>query len=155
MRLKLFNQLDMTEISKTAVVPYTTSEMYALVNDIESYPAFLPWCSTAKILNQQEEILTATLSMALGKIKQSFTTENTMRDGSRIDMRLIEGPFKHLSGYWKFNSEDEQSCHIHLHMNYEFKSKIIKHTLGKAFYIVVDTLVESFVQRAHQIYGNR
>ncbi|MCK5668228.1 MAG: type II toxin-antitoxin system RatA family toxin [Gammaproteobacteria bacterium] len=145
----------MTEISKTTVVPYTPEEMYVLVNDIESYPAFLPWCSAAKILTQQEESLTATLSLALGKIKQSFTTENTMQDGSRIEIQLIEGPFKHLSGYWKFNPEDEQSCHIQLHMDFEFKNKIIKHTLGKAFYKVMDSLVESFAQRAQQVYGNR
>jgi len=145
----------MTEISKTTLVPYTSEEMYVLVNDIESYPIFLPWCTEAKILSQQEDSLTAKLSMALGKIKQSFTTENTMQDGSRIDMQLIEGPFKHLTGYWRFIQEDDQSCHIHLHMHFEFKSKIIKHTLGKAFYKVMDTLVESFVQRAQQIYGKR
>jgi len=136
-------------------VPYTSDEMYVLVNDIESYPSFLPWCTEAKILSQQEESLIATLSMALGKIKQSFTTENTMQDGSRIDIELIEGPFKHLSGYWRFIQEDEQSSHIHLHMHFEFKNKIIKHTLGKAFYKVMDTLVDSFVQRAQQIYGSR
>ncbi len=145
----------MTEISKTTVVPYTPNEMYALVNDIESYPAFLPWCIAAKILSKKEESLIASLSLAMGKIKQSFTTENTMREGLRIDIRLIDGPFKHLSGYWKFNPEDEQSCHIQLHMNYEFKNKIIKYALGKVFYIVMNTLVESFVQRAQQIYGNR
>lgn len=145
----------MTEISKTTIVPYTPSEMYILVNDIESYPVFLPWCTAAKILHQQEESLTATLSLALGKIKQSFTTENTMQDGTRIEMQLIDGPFKHLSGYWKFNSEDEQSCYIQLHMNFEFRNKIVKHTLGKAFYKVIDTLVESFVLRAQQIYGDR
>ena len=145
----------MTEISKTTLVPYTSDEMYVLVNDIESYPSFLPWCTEAKILSQQEESLTATLSMALGKIKQSFTTENTMQDGSRIDIQLIEGPFKHLSGYWRFIQEDDQSCHIHLHMHFEFKNKIIKHMLGKAFYKVMDTLVDSFVQRAQQIYGSR
>ena len=145
----------MTEISKTTVVPYTSEEMYVLVNDIESYPNFLPWCTAAKILSRHEEILTASLSLALGKIRQSFTTENTMQDGSRIDMRLVEGPFKHLSGYWSFIQEDDQSCHIQLHMNFEFKNKIMKHTLGKAFYKVMDTLVESFVQRAQQIYGNR
>ena len=145
----------MTKISKATVVPYTPEEMYVLVNDIESYPAFLPWCSAAKILTQQDESLTATLSLALGKIKQSFTTENTMQDGSRIEIQLIEGPFKHLSGYWKFNPEDEQSCHIQLHMNFEFKNKIIKHTLGKACYKVMDSLVESFAQRAQQVYGNR
>ena len=145
----------MIEINKTTVVPYTPEEMYVLVNDIESYPVFLPWCTAAKILSRQEESLTATLSLALGKIKQSFTTENTMQDGSRIDMQLTEGPFKHLSGYWRFIQEDEQSCNIQLHMHFEFKNKIIKHTLGKAFYKVMDTLVDSFVQRAQQIYGNR
>jgi len=145
----------MTEISKTTVVPYTPEEMYVLVNDIESYPVFLPWCTAAKILTQQEENLTATLSLTLGKIKQSFTTENTMQDGARIEIQLIDGPFKYLSGCWKFNQEDEQSCHIQLHMNFEFKNKILKHTLGKAFYKVMDSLVESFVQRAHQIYGYR
>jgi ribosome-associated toxin RatA of RatAB toxin-antitoxin module len=145
----------MTEISKTTLVPYTSEEMYVLVHDIESYPIFLPWCTEAKILSQQEDSLTAKLSMALGKIKQSFTTENTMQDGSRIDMQLIEGPFKHLTGYWRFIQKDDQSCHIHLHMHFEFKNKIIKHTLGKAFYKVMDTLVESFVQRAQQIYGKR
>ena len=145
----------MTEISKTTVVPYTPEEMYVLVNDIESYPVFLPWCTAAKILTHQEENLTATLSLTLGKIKQSFTTENTMQDGSRIEIQLIDGPFKYLSGCWKFNQEDEQSCHIQLHMNFEFKNKILKHTLGKAFYKVMDSLVESFVQRAQQIYGYR
>ncbi len=145
----------MTEISKTTLVPYTSDEMYVLVNDIESYPSFLPWCTEAKILSQQEKSLTATLSLALGKVKQSFTTENTMQDGSRIDIQLIEGPFKHLSGYWRFIQEDEQSCHIHLHLHFEFKNKIIKQTLGRAFYKVMDTLVESFGQRAQQIYGSR
>ena len=145
----------MTEISKTTVVPYTPGEMYALVNDIESYPVFLPWCTAAEILSKKEESLVASLSLAMGKIKQSFTTENTMREGSRIDIRLIKGPFKHMSGYWKFNPEDEQSCHIQLHMKYEFKNRIIKYALGKVFYIVINTLVESFVQRAQQVYGNR
>jgi len=145
----------MTEISKAAVVPYTSEEMYVLVNDIESYPMFLPWCTAAKILSQQEDSLTAKLSMALGKIKQSFTTENTMQEGSRIDIRLIEGPFKHLSGYWRFIQEDKQSCNIHLHMHFEFKNRIIKQILGQAFYKVVDTMVDSFVQRAQQVYGSR
>lgn len=145
----------MTEISKTAVVPYSSDEMYVLVNDIESYPMFLPWCTAAKILSRQEDNLTAKLSLALGKIKQSFTTENTMQEGSRIDIRLIDGPFKHLSGYWRFIQEDEQSCHIHLHMHFEFKNRFIKHIMGRAFYKVVDTMVDSFVQRAQQVYGRR
>ncbi len=145
----------MTEISKTTIVPYTSEEMYVLVNDIESYPIFLPWCTAAKITSQEEERLTASLSLALGKIKQSFTTENTMHNSSRIDMQLIEGPFKHLTGYWRFIQEGDRSCHIHLHMHFEFKNKIIKHILGKVFYKVMDTLIDSFAQRAQHIYGSR
>ena len=145
----------MTEISRTTIVPYTSEEMYILVNDIESYPIFLLWCTAAEILNQQEESLTATLSLALGRIKQSFTTKNTMQYGSWIDMQLIEGPFKHLSGHWRFIQEDNYSCRVQLHMDFEFKNKIIKHTLGRAFHKVLDTLIDSFVQRAQQVYGGR
>ncbi len=145
----------MTEISKTTVVPYTQKEMYVLVNDIESYPAFLPWCTAAKILTQEKKNLTARLSLELGKIKQSFVTENIMQNGSQIDIRLIEGPFTHLSGCWRFIQENEQCCRIHLYMSFEFKNKILKYTLGKVFYKIMDSLIESFAQRARKIYGNR
>ena len=145
----------MPEICKAATVPYSPSEMYALVNNIEAYPEFLPWCTAASVLSWKKNGLIASLSVTIGKIEQSFTTENTTQKESRIDMRLIEGPFKYLSGYWQFNPENEQFCRIRLCMNFELKNKIIKHLLDKAFFQIADTLIDSFLQRAQTVYGPR
>jgi ribosome-associated toxin RatA of RatAB toxin-antitoxin module len=144
-----------TVIRKTAVVPYTAEQMYELVNDIESYPSFLPWCSDASVTVHGEDSLTASLSMAAGKIKHSFTTENTMQPGRRIEVRLVSGPFRYLSGNWTFEPmEGGGSCRISLEMDFEFKNKLLKMTLSKLFHQIVDSLVDAFTRRARQVYGN-
>lgn len=145
----------LVEIHKSAVVPYSADEMYALVNDIESYPVFLPWCSAAEVLNRGPRQLTASVSLEAGKIKQSFTTKNTMQPGRSIDMRLIKGPFKHLTGSWKFGPLNENSCTVSLDMNFEFKNKLLKLALSSTFNKIMKTLVESFTRRAEAIYGRR
>ena len=145
----------MVEIHKKAVVPYSADEMYALVNDIGSYPAFLPWCKGAQVLNQEPRQLTASISLEAGKIKQSFTTKNTMQPGRSIEMCLIKGPFKHLTGCWKFRPMDEKSCTVSLDMNFEFKNKLLKLALNSTFNKIMETLVESFTRRAEAVYGRR
>ncbi len=92
----------MGSVNKTANVPYTKEQMYDLVNDIESYPEFLPWCTDARVFNRKEESLSATVTLATGKIRQTFTTENRMQVGRRIDIKLISGPFNYLTGYCAF-----------------------------------------------------
>jgi ribosome-associated toxin RatA of RatAB toxin-antitoxin module len=145
----------LTTIQKSALVPYTAEQMYDLVNDIESYPAFLPWCSSASVTVHAEDSLTASLSMAAGKIRQSFTTENTMEPGRRINVHLVSGPFRHLHGHWTFEPVDDgRACRISLEMDFEFKSKLLKLTLSKLFHHIVDTLVDAFTRRAVQVYGN-
>jgi len=143
-----------TVIRKTAVVPYTAEQMYDLVNNVDAYPEFLPWCSDASIDVQGEESLTASLTMATGRIRQSFTTENTMEPGRRINVRLVTGPFRYLTGSWVFEPADGgKSCRISLEMDFEFKNKILKLTLSKLFHHIVDTLVDAFTRRAVQVYG--
>lgn len=144
----------MTVISKTAVVPYTPHEMYALVNDIESYPAFLPWCNGAQILARGDGYLTASISMQLGKLRQRLTTENTMLAGTCIDMRLVEGPFKRLNGCWRFDP-NEQCCRVALRMDFEFKNTLVKHAVSKALYKIINSLMEAFIRRAETVYGKR
>lgn len=129
--------------------------MYDLVNDIESYPAFLPWCSDASVTVHGEDSLTASLSMAAGRIRQSFSTENTMQPGRRIEVRLVRGPFRYLRGYWTFEPVDGgASCRISLEMDFEFKNKLLKMTLSKLFHHIMDSLVDAFIRRARQVYGN-
>ncbi len=129
--------------------------MYALVNDIEAYPEFLDWCNTAQVMNRSETHLQATVAVEIGKIKQSFSTENSMQPGRRITMQLVEGPFKFLSGCWQFNPGGEQSCDIRLDLEFEFKNKLLKMALSHTFNRIMDTMVDAFTKRAQEIYGKR
>ena len=143
----------MTEIQKTATVPYSASQMYALVSDIESYPEFLPWCSHARIQERFNEHLRASLTFRASKLEHSFTTENTMQPDRMISVRLIEGPFKHLTGSWQFEARDDAHCFITLRMQFEFKNKVLKLALGKTFNKIINSLVDAFSQRARELYG--
>ena len=127
--------------------------MYDLVNDIEAYPCFLPWCADSKILSHKEHKLTASLTLVAGKIRQTFTTENTMQLGRRIDVKLVSGPFKHLSGYWQFDAVDDNTCQVSLLMEFEFKNKLLKLALDKVFGHIINSLIEAYTQRAYKIYA--
>ncbi len=128
--------------------------MYELVNNIEAYPDFLPWCMATSILDDRGDSLEASLSISVGKIRQTFTTANNMLENESITMRLVEGPFKQLDGHWRFKQLD-RGCVVSLDMHFEFKNRLIKHTLGHAFHNIANSLVEAFVNRAQTVYGNR
>lgn len=145
----------MGNISKSAVVPYTAEQMYSLVNDIEAYPEFLPWCTEAAVYNRTDTGLQASVSLATGKISQTFTTENTMQPGKRIDVRLISGPFSFLNGNWSFENVGNNLCRIDLHMDFEFKNRLLKLALGAVFTQFMSRLVSSFVERAEKIHGKQ
>lgn len=143
----------MTIISKKTDVKFNADQMYALVNDIESYPDFLPWCTDTKIINSGEGMQTASVTISIGKIKKRFTTLNKMQRGISISMNLIEGPFKELNGYWKFQNNSGLGSVVTLDMQFEFKNKLLKYTFGPPFKMITDSLVSSFIERAHDIYG--
>lgn len=145
----------MTSISKSAAVTYSAEQMYELVNDVEAYPSFLPWCTESSIINQGEDYMTASISLAKGKIKQTFTTRNTMLPGRRIEVSLLKGPFKHLEGYWLFEPKDDHSCDIYIKMDFEFTNKLVKLALEKIFSHIINTLIETFTSRADQVYGEQ
>lgn len=140
-------------VSKSALVPYTAEQMYALVNDIESYPQFLPWCTGATVASREEKKLTASVSLATGRLKQTFSTVNTMEPGRRIDVKLISGPFRYLQGYWKFEDKGAGQCHISLEMNFEFRNTLLKLTLTPVFSQFMNSLMDSFIRRAGAIYS--
>jgi len=142
------------EIHKSAVVPYSAEAMYALVNDIDAYPEFLPWCRDTAVRNRSDTHLQATLTLEAGKIRQSFTTENTMQPGRMIEMRLLEGPFKYLTGCWRFEPLSPRACNVRLDIQFEFKNKVLKLALNKVFKHILVSLVDSFIERAREIHGN-
>lgn len=143
----------MTKINKKADVVYSAKQMFDLVNDIQSYPKFLPWCTETKLLEDNGNSIIASVSIAIGKIKQSFTTENTAQVDKSITMNLVKGPFKELNGYWQFNANANGGSSVSLEMQFEFKNKLIKHAFGAAFKKITDSMVDAFVERARVIYG--
>ncbi|MFK7794343.1 MAG: type II toxin-antitoxin system RatA family toxin [Gammaproteobacteria bacterium] len=142
----------MSSVSRSALVPYSAAQMYALVNDIESYPEFVPWCSssTSKEISSNEK--EAALYFSRGAIKTSFTTRNTLSAEERIDLQLVDGPFSQLQGVWQFIDIDSEGSRVQLDVDFELSSRMLKIALESFFSQICDRLVTSFVQRANDVY---
>ncbi|CAC5840332.1 Putative oligoketide cyclase/lipid transport protein, similarity with yeast ubiquinone-binding protein YOL008W [uncultured Gammaproteobacteria bacterium] len=143
----------MHHISKSAIVPYSCEQMYQLVNQIDKYPQFLNWCSSADILNQTEQEITASVSINKNTFKQTFTTLNTLTPNVRIDMQLKDGPFKQLNGAWIFTSLNDNACKINLELEFSFASKLVDMVITPVFTSISNTQLDAFIERAKQIYG--
>lgn len=140
----------MPVIARTALVSHSAADMYALVCDIESYPDFLPWCKSASVSEQSQTHQVATVSIDKRMQGVSFTTRNRLDEGSAIQMELIDGPFRLLSGGWHFKPIGDAACKVELSIDFEFKSRILAGLLSPAFSKICDTMVAAFVQRADQ-----
>lgn len=143
----------MTKVHKTAIVPYSVEQMYVLVNDIETYPQFLPWCKATQILSQNGQHLTASIAMGIAGLEKSFTTNNVLEPNHSIEMELPDGPFSHLHGFWKFQPLGQEGCKISFDMQFEITNKVLKVSLGPVFSKIVNSLVDAFVKRANELYG--
>ena len=145
----------MPNVSTSECVNYTPAEMYDLVNDVRSYPSYIPMCSDVKLLAQSPESLKATITMAKGKIKLSFTTENTMEAGKSIRMRLVDGPFKRLNGVWRFEPSGDMGCEATFRLDFEFANALLSMAFGGFFKEVTETMVDAFCRQAARKYGDR
>jgi ribosome-associated toxin RatA of RatAB toxin-antitoxin module len=134
--------------------------MYDLVTGIERYPEFLPWCSKAELLERSDEAVTARLSMAYAGVRHAFTTRNEHLTDESVTMRLVDGPFSMLDGVWSFkpigsSGVDRAACKVELDLRYAFSSRALEVVVSPVFDRVANTLVDSFVSRAEQVYGPR
>jgi ribosome-associated toxin RatA of RatAB toxin-antitoxin module len=129
--------------------------MYTLVNDIEAYPQFLPWCRSARTADCTEDELRATIEMAKGKVHKTFTTLNRMQKHKMIDIRLLEGPFQRLEGYWRFDPLRADACKISLDMEFEFANQLLRLAIEPVFKQIANSLVDAFCKRAVDLYGRR
>lgn len=143
----------MTTIHRHAITPYTPGQMFAIVEDIPSYPAFLQWCRSAVILAQEQDVVTARLELVKGSVHKSFTTRNRAMPGKMIEMRLIEGPFHHLEGFWRFEQLGDNACKVSLDLDFEFRNRMVGMVVGPVFNPVANSLVDSFCKRADELYG--
>ena len=140
-------------VSRSALVPYAASQMYALVADVEQYPTFLPWCRDARIRTPGENAVEASLEIGRGPIRKTFTTRNVMTRDARIDIGLVDGPFKHLEGCWQFLPSDDSGSRIVLNLEFELSNALLRRTLGPLFNEIANTMVDAFCRRATELYG--
>lgn len=145
----------MTVIKKKAVMPYTVSQMYDLVNDIESYPDFLPWCQTAIVHSRSADEVQATLHLSKGGIKHSFSTVNRLQHNKIIEVRLMKGPFRHLEGFWRFDENPEGGCILNFDLEFVLSNRLLHLTLGGMFEGIANSFLESFCKRADDLYGKK
>ena len=144
---------EMPIIHKATQVPYNAIQMYDLVNDVELYHQFVPHCTGSKVLSRSEDEVRATLSFSGAGFEKSFTTLNRLQPHKMVEVRLVDGPFSHLEGFWRFDALDDAQCNVVLDMEFEFSSRLLGMVFGPLFHQVTLMLVDAFHQRAREVYS--
>ena len=143
----------MSSINRSALVEYSTSQMFDLVNDIEKYPEFMQGCTSARILSESDQELVGELCLTKAGIGKCFTTRNTLHPHTHIDMTLVEGSFSSFKARWCFDALTESACKVSLSMEFEFNSSLVDFAAEKLFSYSANNLVDALVDRARQVYG--
>lgn len=142
----------MAAVKKLVLIEFTPRQMFDLVDQVESYPAFLPWCGGTEVLARSEAITAARIHINYHGIKAHFSTENEKHPPTRMLIRLTEGPFRHLDGMWQFTPLGDTACKVDFQLHYEFASKLLEKAVGPVFNHIANTFVDSFVKRAGEVY---
>ncbi|MGE5524825.1 MAG: type II toxin-antitoxin system RatA family toxin [Rhodospirillaceae bacterium] len=143
----------MAEVKKSVLIAYSADQMFELVDAVQRYPEFLPWCGAASVIPVDDRKVRASVTISYHGVRQSFTTENIRTPPREISMRLVEGPFRTLDGCWKFTALNEHACKIEFSLHYEFSSKLLEKLVGPVFGYIANSLVEAFLRRAEHVYG--
>ena len=142
----------MTIVKRSRVVQHTPQQMYDIVNQVEHYPEFVPYCDNTVVHHRDDDEVQASMVIAAGGMTKSFTTRNRLQPGKMIEIRLVDGPFKHLEGFWRFDSEEE-GTRVSFDLEFEFAGKMMSMLLGPIFEQITSKMVDAFCDRAVQLYG--
>ena len=146
----------MKTVTKSVLIWYSPSEMYALVTDVDQYPKFLPWCDRARVVSGDETGMTAEIGISFGGIRQTFTTRNEHVPDRQVTIKLVKGPFSRLDGVWNFvpiGDGSQRACRVELTLNYGFDNAVLSKLVGPVFDKIASSMVDAFVKRAQQVYG--
>ena len=143
----------MTVVQKSALVKFSAQQMFDLVDDIESYPKFLPWCSGSRIIRREGDIVEGEIQIAKAGFHKTFATRNRIDRGGKIFLSLLEGPFSTLEGVWDFMPLREDASKISLNLEFEISGTLASLAFGPVFNQICNTMVTSFTQRAKVVYG--
>lgn len=143
----------MALVKKSALVTYSAQRMFDLVYHVENYPQFLPWCDSAQVLSETDEKICGRIQVARLGIHQTFSTCNRFVRHSRMDIELLDGPFRKLHGGWRFTELRPDACKVELELEFEFSGRLIDKAFGPVFNQIANTLVDAFCKRAEEVYG--
>ena len=147
----------MKTVHNSVLIWYSPPEMYALVTDVSRYPEFLPWCDHANVVEANGSGMTAEVGIAFAGVHQTFVTRNLHTEPSRVDMALVKGPFSKLDGQWNFHplgDGSQRACKVELRLNYGFDNAALGKLVGPVFDKIAASMVDAFVKRAQQVYGD-
>ncbi len=142
----------MAEVKKIVLIEFTPEQMYELVDRVEDYAHFLPWCGGTELIERTDTHTAATIHINYHGIKAHFSTENRKHWPTEMHIRLREGPFRHLDGQWLFTPLGDSACKVEFHLHYQFSNRLLEKALGPVFNHIANTFVDSFVKRAEQIH---
>ena len=140
----------MRQVKRSALVSQPPAKLYGLINDIESYPQFLPWCTHARVLSRSSEEIVATVGVRQGPLEGEFTTRNTLIPDRSVRMQLVSGPFRTLEGEWLLSPIEPHGCRVELALRFAFKSRLTGALFDSLFEKTVGSLVDAFVKRARE-----
>ena len=143
----------MIEIRRSAIVRYSPTQMFDLVNDVEAYPRRFKWCSAAQVLAREDAALTARLELRIAGMGQQFTTRNTLDPPKRIAMQLVDGPFRRLAGGWDFAALGDSGCKVALALDFEYAGGLLAPVMRVGFQALADRMVDEFCREAERAYG--
>jgi ribosome-associated toxin RatA of RatAB toxin-antitoxin module len=142
----------MIKVEKSVLVPHSAEQMFTLVDHVEDYQLFLPWCGGIDLIERSKQTTTATIYINYHGLKQSFTTQNQKEYPHKMEMQLKDGPFKHFNGQWRFISLNDNACKIAFVLEYEFSNALLGKIISPVFSHIANTFVDSFVTRAELVF---
>ena len=147
----------MKTVQKSVLIWYSAAEMFALVTDVASYPQFLPWCDQAAVVEEDAQGMTARVGISFAGLHQSFTTRNTHVKDRKVSLKLVDGPFSKLDGHWDFTplgDGSQRACKVDFTLRYDFDNAALAAVVGPVFDKIAGSMVDAFVKRAGQVYGD-
>ena len=142
----------MQRVLKSVLVPYSAARMFELVDGVEHYPEFLPWCSGARVLAARRNGKTVRIDIDYHGVKAHFTTDNVDRAPESIVVTLNDGPFRRLHGEWRFRTLAAAACKVEFELAYEFSTHLLEAVVGPVFSHIANTFIDAFVRRAQAVY---
>ena len=143
----------MAVLEKSVLIGYSAQQMFDLVEDVERYPEFLPWCSRTQVSLRNASKTVATIHINYHGVRSHFTTENDKDAPAEMHIHLVDGPFRRLEGSWFFKALTENACKVEFRLAYDFSSKLFDKMIGPVFNQIADSMVESFIKRAESVCG--